>query len=125
MSKKPKDERVRVLRILDAARTARRFMEGKGRSDLDTDEMLGLAMVRLLEIIGEASKNVPQDIKDQTPQLPWPLIARMRDRIAHGYFDINMDRVWEVVTGDLPPLISVLDGLHITIPAPGDSDTQP
>lgn len=120
MPKKPaKDERVRVLHMLDAARKVREFMQGKTRADLDTNEMLALAIVRLLEIIGEAAKHVPQDIKDATPQLPWSLIARMRDRLAHGYFGVSLDRVWEVITNDLPPLISILEGLNISLPASG------
>ena len=114
MSRKPpKDERVRIKHMLDAARKAQEFVAGRTRDDLDTNDMLALALVRLLEIIGEAAKNVPPEIQESSPQIPWSLVARTRDRLAHGYFDINLDRVWEMVTNDLPPLIKALEAIPL------------
>lgn len=114
MSRKPpKDERVRVQHMLDAAKKAQEFLVGRTRDDLDTNDMLALALVRLLEIIGEAAKNVPTKIREASPQIPWSLVARTRDRLAHGYFDINLDRVWEMVSNDLPPLIKALEAIPL------------
>ena len=125
MSRKPpKDERVRVQHMLDAAKKAQEFLVGRTRDDLSTNDMLALALVRLLEIIGEAAKNVPTEIREAFPQIPWSLVARTRDRLAHGYFDINLDRVWEMVSNDLPPLIKALEAIPLlsdpsnTIPKP-------
>jgi uncharacterized protein with HEPN domain len=115
--KQPKDEQIRVRHMLDAARKAQEFLLGRTRDDLDTNDMLALALVRLLEIIGEAAKNVPPEIREACPQIPWSLVARTRDRLAHGYFDINLDRVWEMVASDLPPLIKALEAIPLeTIP---------
>ena len=114
MSRKPpKDERVRVQHMLDAAKKAQEFLVGRTRDDLSTNDMLALALVRLLEIIGEAAKNVPTEIREAFPQIPWSLVARTRDRLAHGYFDINLDRVWEMVSNDLPPLIKALEAIPL------------
>ena len=67
--------------------------------------MLMLAPTRLLEIIGEAAKNVFEPTRALAPAIPWREIAGTRDRIAHGYFDINLDIVWEILSIDLPKLL--------------------
>ncbi len=97
--------------MLNAARTAQDFTRERSRADLDTDAMLSLALVRLLEIVGEAAKNTPQSTKDDAPQIPWREIAATRDRLIHGYFDVDLDIVWQIITQDLPPLIAALEAL--------------
>jgi len=62
------------------------------------------AIIRRLEIIGEAVKNIDDDIRDKYPQIPWKKIAGMRDIIAHEYFGVKLDRVWDIVRKDLPNL---------------------
>jgi uncharacterized protein with HEPN domain len=120
--KPPKDERVRVRHMLDAARKALAFTQGRRRADLDVDEMRALALVRLLEIIGEAAKAVPQDIRDAAPQVPWSQIARTRDRLIHGYFNINLDTVWDIITNYLPPLVEALEVIPLPQePAAGET----
>ena len=109
MSKKqPKDERIRLQHMLDSAQKAVNFAKNRPRQDLESDEMLSLALVRLLEIIGEAAKAVPQDIKNIYPDIAWRDIGRTRDRLIHGYYDVDLDIVWDIVTNDLPPLIQAL-----------------
>jgi len=110
----PKDERVRILHMRDAARKALEFMQGRSRKGLDEDEMLTLALTRLLEIIGEAAKNVPEEIKVSYPNIPWRVIGSTRDRLIHGYFDVDLDVVWDIVTNELPSLVKDLE----TIPLP-------
>ena len=95
-------DEVRVRHMLDAARKAIAFTQGRERSDLDTDEMLGLAVVRLVEILGEAAKNVSQDLKDRNPEIPWRQMAGTRDRLSHAYFDVNLDIMWDIITNGLP-----------------------
>jgi uncharacterized protein with HEPN domain len=95
--------------MLDAANQARKFTDGRSRSDLDVDKMLALSIVRLVEIIGEAAKNVSDDFRMDSSQVPWKQIAGTRDRLAHGYFDVDLDIIWSIVTNDLPVLIVELE----------------
>jgi len=101
-------DNVRVRHILDAAREAVNFAEGRSRADLDTDRKLNLSMVRLLEIIGEATRGLSQEFRQEHPDLPWKSMVGIRDRLIHGYFDINLDVIWKTITEDLPPLIAQL-----------------
>lgn len=73
--------------------------------DLDTDELLRLALTKLVEIVGEAAKQISDNTRDQYPDVPWSAAARMRDRLVHHYFDINLDVLWSTVTRDLPALL--------------------
>jgi uncharacterized protein with HEPN domain len=100
----PKTDRVRLLHMLDAAREAVGFAAGRTRSDLDSDRMLNLSLVPLIEIVGEAAARVSPETQAKHPEIG------MRHRIAHGYDEINFDIVWEVATVDLPPLIAQLEG---------------
>jgi len=99
---------VRLRHVLDAAREAIEFSKGCRREDLDKDRKLGLAMVRLLEVIGEAARGVSREFREAHPDIEWSKMAGMRDRLIHGYYDVNMNVVWETVQGDLPPLVSKL-----------------
>ena len=68
------------------------------------DEMRVFAVVRALEIIGEAAKNVPMDLKENYPSVPWKEMAGTRDKLIHFYFDVNLNVVWKTIVKDLPPL---------------------
>ena len=103
------NDNVRIHHILDAAREAVAFSKDRSRADLDTDRKLNLSLVRLLEIIGEAARGISQEFRQEHPDLPWSGMIGLRDRLIHGYFDINLDVVWETVTDDLPPLIAQLE----------------
>ena len=71
--------------------------------------MLSLAVVRLLEIIGEAAQGVSGSFREAHPEISWTKMAGMRDRLIHGYFDVNLDVVWETVRQDLPSLITLVE----------------
>ena len=105
----PPDDLIRLRHMLTAAKKIVAFTAGCGRADLDTDEKLSLAVVRLLEICGEAAKAVPQAVRDTNPQIPWSAIGRTRDRLIHGYFNVDLDVVWQIVTTDIPPLVNALE----------------
>jgi uncharacterized protein with HEPN domain len=105
--------------MLEAARKAIAFGHGKSRSDLDADEQLALALVRLLEIMGEAARQVEAATRAAHPEIPWREIAGTRDRLIHGYFDVDLDIVWNILTRDLPALVSSLESM--LEPKPGGS----
>ncbi len=103
------DDNIRLRHILDSAHEAVAFTKGHRRADLDTDRKLNLSLVRLLEIIGEAARGTSVEFRQEHPDLPWKSMIGMRDRLIHGYFDINLEVVWKTVTEDLPPLILQLE----------------
>lgn len=94
--------------MLDAAREAIAFATGRSRADLDRDRMLGLAVVKDVEIVGEAASRVSAETRAAHPEIPWAQIVGMRNRLTHAYFDVDLQVVWDTVTGDLPQLVSVL-----------------
>ena len=96
---------VRFRHILDHAREALDLVEGKSRADLDADRKLNLALVRLLEIVGEAAGRIPPAIYEKYPDVPWHEIISLRNRLIHGYDSVDFDILWQIVKNDLPPLI--------------------
>ena len=104
-----KADLARVHHMLDATREALEFSTDKTRLDLDTDRLLCLSLVHLLEIIGEAAVAISSEFKEKYPQIPWSGIMGMRNRLIHGYYDINLDIVWETVKENIPPLKAELE----------------
>jgi uncharacterized protein with HEPN domain len=105
------DDRVRLHHMLDAANKAIELTRGKTRMEFDADEVLTLAIIRLIEIIGEAAKHVSSETKDRYPNLPWRQMAGTRDRLIHAYFDVNLNIVWQIVNQELPPLARILENI--------------
>jgi len=97
--------------MLDAAREAMAFAAGRSRQHLDRDRMLALALLKCIEIVGEAAGQTSQGFQKSHPQVPWADMIGMRNRLVHGYFDIDLDRVWDTVTDDLPPLVGQLQSI--------------
>ena len=85
------------------------MVDGRSRKDLDDDEMLRLALTKLVEIVGEAAKQVTAETRAGRPKVPWSAAARTRDRLVHHYFDLDLDVLWTTVTEDLPRLLDALD----------------
>jgi uncharacterized protein with HEPN domain len=114
------DDVVRLQHMLDAAREAGAFVRGQDRSDLERNRMLQLALIRLIEVIGEAAGRVSEDTRKQITTIPWPLVIAMRNRLIHGYFDVDVERVWDTVVNDLPPLVAAIEA-HLSgeRPTPG------
>jgi len=100
---------IRLRHMLDAAREAIGFAQGMTRSDLDSDRKLVLALVKEIEIIGEAAYQLSPAAKEQVPDMPWNDIVGMRHRLVHAYFDINLDILWRTLQEDLPPLVAELE----------------
>lgn len=99
-----KDDRIRLRHMLDAAEEAMGFAQGWERRDLDQDRKLTLALVKDIEIIGEAAYQTSNEMRDTLPDIPWDDIVGMRHRLVHAYFDINLDVLWKTVQEDLPLL---------------------
>jgi uncharacterized protein with HEPN domain len=97
--------------MVDHAREAAAMAAGRTRADLDTDRQFNLALVRLLEIVGEAAARVPQPFRHRYPHVPWRDIADLRNRLIHGYDMVDLDRMWSIVHADLPPLIEQLQSI--------------
>ena len=73
------------------------------------DEIRKRAFVRSIEVIGEATKNIPEGLRDEYPQIQWRAISGMRDRLIHGYFGIDYDIVWDVLRSHIPTLAETID----------------
>ncbi len=101
-------ERVRLRHMLDASTEALGFLEGRTREHLVTDRMFLLALIKEIEIIGEAANQISPESREALPQLPWSKIIAMRNRL-HAYADVDLSIVWDTVTTALPDLVRELD----------------
>lgn len=110
-----RDDAIRLRHMLDAAKEARSFIENKSRNSLDSDRQLELALVKCIEIIGEAANQITDESRKDLAQIPWANIIGMRNRLIHAYFDINRDILWTTVNEDLPALIAELEKTVPTI----------
>jgi uncharacterized protein with HEPN domain len=104
-------DQIRLRHMLDAAREAVLFAEGKARGDLDGDRLLALALMKCIEIVREAAVNLSAACRDALPTVPWKSILGMRNRLVHAYFEIDLDVVLYTITVSLPPLIQILEGI--------------
>ena len=104
-----RDDEIRLRHMLEAAREAASFVKGRVRDDLETDRQLVLALVKDIEIMGEAAAQITEDTHSRTPSIPWQKIIAMRNRLVHAYFSINLDIVWQTVQKDLTALIETLE----------------
>jgi uncharacterized protein with HEPN domain len=95
----------RLYHVLEAATEAVDIAASKKREDLDRDRILALALVKLVEVVGEAARYVALEIRERNPSIPWQLMSGMRDRLVHDYDRINLDVLWDTITLDFPPLI--------------------
>lgn len=106
-----KTDAVRIRHMLDAAREAAAFGAGRNAEDLRNDRIRTLAIVKAVEIIGEAASKLSRDFRSAHPEIPWTDIIGMRNRLIHVYFDVDPNRVCDTVAVDLPPLISALEAI--------------
>ena len=109
MSKRSSD--IRLRHMLDHAQEALALAEGKTREDVDQDRLLELALVRLLEIVGEAASRIPEEECARFPEIPWAQIVGLRNRLIHGYDAVDLDIFWQIVVADLPPLVANLESI--------------
>jgi uncharacterized protein with HEPN domain len=105
------DDAVRLRHMLDAARKAVELAAGRSRAQVEADEIGQLALARLLEIVGEAAGKVSPVFRAAHPEMPWAEMGGLRNRLAHAYFDVDLDVLLDVVAKDLPPLILQVKGI--------------
>lgn len=108
---RPEDQ-IRVKHMVEAAGDAAQFIGGRARAHLDTDRMLLFALIRCIEIIGEAARQISDETRNLSEDIPWNAIAGMRNRLIHAYFDVDAELVWKTVTVELPVLAARLRKLQ-------------
>ena len=95
--------------ILDAINDIENFVKDIDYKIFTLDHMRRNAVVRSLEIIGEASKNIPEELRNQYKDIPWKRMAGMRDKLIHGYFGVDYESVWAAVKGPIPEIKQPLE----------------
>jgi len=107
----PPEDRVRILQMIEATETALNFVTGRKRAELNSDQMLLFAVVRAIEVIGEAAGRVTEVTREAAADIPWSLVVSMRNRLIHAYFDVDNDVVWKTAAKELPALLPKLRAL--------------
>jgi uncharacterized protein with HEPN domain len=106
-----RDDGLYLGHMLDMARKAAAKVRNLTRPEYDGDENLRLALVHLIQTIGEAAAHASKDTQNAHPEIPWRQVVGIRHRIVHDYMSVDFDIVWAVATRDLPELIAVLEPL--------------
>jgi uncharacterized protein with HEPN domain len=103
-----RDDQLSIRQMLDHAVEALELTNGRTRGDLDNDRVFALALTRLLEIIGEAAGRVSAPAQNKHPGIAWSSIVGLRNRLIHGYDEVDFDILWKIFKDDLPPLVAEL-----------------
>jgi len=117
-AKCPLDDRIRAQHMLEAARDVELLAAGRAPDDLRTDMILRRAMVNAIQEIGEAAAKVSPAGRARIPAVPWPVVVGMRNRLVHGYDEIDYDVVWKVATEEVGTLIAALEAVFVSWPLP-------
>jgi uncharacterized protein with HEPN domain len=111
-------DKASVYDIIESMKAAQRYVQGKSFEEFSKDEMLIDAVVRRIEIIGEATKRLSMQLRDQHKQIPWQQMAGMRDRVIHGYHEVELPQVWQAITQVVPILLPLLEEILSRLPDP-------
>ena len=109
MSSKPRKWKFRVRHILDAIAQSRMYVAGMTSEDLRRDPKTADAVIAKLIVIGEATRSVPDSVRDRRPEVPWHKMQALRNVIVHEYDRVDLGILWNVVQADLPPLVPLLE----------------
>lgn len=104
-----RDDTTYLLDILIAANKAMSYLDGLTYQEYETSDLHQFAVMRALEIIGEAANRISDGTKRDYPEIPWDEITGMRNRLVHEYFRINLIAVWDTVQRDLPELVKAIE----------------
>jgi uncharacterized protein with HEPN domain len=102
------EDRARIFHMIEAAEAIAEFVSQRNHSDLDTDRLLLFALVRAVEVFGEAAAKVSPETRAATSFIPWTEIVAMRNRLIHGYFEVNRTILWKTATEEIPELLPAL-----------------
>lgn len=102
------DDKIRIQHMIDAAEEALSFVSDKSEKEFNKNRMLVLSIIKEIEIIGEAASKISEETKLRYNNIPWQDIVGMRNRLIHGYFDVNIKLVWNTIKNDLPSLLKSL-----------------
>ena len=106
-----RDPQLFIDDVKESIKNIEDFTKGLNKEKFSKDKLRQSAVIRQLEIVGEAVKNIPSNIKEKNSKIPWKDIASFRDVISHAYFGVNMDRVWNIIEQDLPKLKKEIEKL--------------
>jgi len=106
-----KDDFAYIEHILLSIKKVLDFIKDTDKTGFENNIMLQDAVIRNIEIIGEASKKISQNFKDQYSEIPWREMAGMRDKLVHDYLGVDIDVIWETVTTDIPLLNNLLSNI--------------
>jgi uncharacterized protein with HEPN domain len=102
--------------ILNSIKNIEEFSKNLNKNKFSKDILRQSAIIRQLEIIGEAVKNIPSSFREKYPKIAWKDIAGFRDILSHAYFGVNLDRVWKIIESDLPKLKEQVSRIKINKP---------
>ena len=106
-----RDPMVAVQQMRDHGKEAMELAEGRSRADLDLDRMFELALTRLMEVLGEAARRVPDDFRERYPHVPWRQTTDLRNVLIHDYDTVDFDVLWQIIRERLPPLVQQLQAI--------------
>jgi uncharacterized protein with HEPN domain len=110
-----RDSTLYLSDIIENMVDAEQFVGDRTFEAFRSDKMAVNAVLRSLEVVGEATKNVPEEIRGRRPEVPWRNMARMRDRVIHGYFGVDYMRVWEAVKNVIPTVRPQIESLLVEL----------
>lgn len=108
-----KNDYVYLRHILDAISRIEEYTKDKKYADFMADHLIQDGVIRQIEIVGEATKRLSEDIRERNPDIPWKDIVGMRDKLIHDYIGVDLDAVWDAVERDIPPLKNKLENIIV------------
>ena len=103
------DDRLSLQQMLDYANEAYDLVQDRAFAELQHNRLFELAVIRLLEILGEAANRVSTETQERYAHIPWGQLVSLRDRLIHGYDSVDLQIVWQILTSDLPQLVEQLE----------------